>query len=334
MKIEMADTNLYKQLAEGIAAGESPIMPKIFEALVSEDEAKVMLAAAKPATVSELAEKTGFPEDRIEQMMVSLFDRGLIFKRRGDVIKYYRVKSVPQMHDSTVLTPGISREVLDLWKQYMKTEWPEYGQKIMDFLPGSLMRVIAVNEAIEPESQILAYDDVMKIIEEADIMSVTKCSCRVIDGACGKPLEVCMQVGRAAEYNIERGTGRQLSKEEAVKILKLCEEEGLVHVADNRQVVGHVICNCCQDCCLNWDVMKGPKKWVAPSRFEAAVDADLCTGCETCMDRCFFDAISLSDEDVAVIDSEKCLGCGVCTVTCPTEAIRLKEVRSAEFVPA
>ena len=116
--------------------------------------------------------------------------------------------------------------------------------------------------------------------------------------------------------------------------MKLSEEEGLVHVADNRQVVGHVICNCCSDCCLNWDVMKGPKKWVAPSRFEAVVDGDLCTGCETCLDRCFFDAISLNDEDIAVIDSEKCLGCGVCTVTCPTEAITLKEVRPADFVPA
>lgn len=330
----MVDIELCRQLAEGIGAGESPIMPKIFQALITEDEARVMLAAAKPTEVKELAEKTGLSEESIEAMMQSLFDRGLIFKRKGDVMKYYRVKSVPQMHDSTVLTPGIAREVLGLWKTYMKTEWPEYGQKIMDFLPGSLMRVIPVNEAIEPESQILAYEDVMKIIEGADVMSVTKCSCRVIDGACGKPLEVCMQVGRAAEYNIERGTGRAINKEEAIAILKLSEEEGLVHVADNRQVVGHVICNCCSDCCLNWDVMKGPKKWVAPSRFEAVVDGDLCTGCETCLDRCFFDAISLNDEDIALIDSEKCLGCGVCTVTCPTEAITLKEVRPADFVPA
>ncbi len=328
------DIELCRQLAEGIGAGESPLMPKIFQVLITEDEARVMLAAAKPTEVKELAEKTGLSEESIEAMMQSLFDRGLIFKRKGDVMKYYRVKSVPQMHDSTVLTPGIAQEVLDLWKAYMKTEWPEYGQKIMDFLPGSLMRVIPVNEAIEPESQILAYEDVMKIIEGADVMSVTKCSCRVIDGACGKPLEVCMQVGRAAEYNIERGTGRAINKEEAIAILKLSEEEGLVHVADNRQVVGHVICNCCSDCCLNWDVMKGPKKWVAPSRFEAVVDGDLCTGCETCLDRCFFDAISLNDEDIAVIDSEKCLGCGVCTVTCPTEAITLKEVRPADFVPA
>ena len=173
----------------------------------------------------------------------------------------------------------------------------------------------------------------IKIIENARTLSVTKCSCRVIDGACGKPLEVCMQVDRAAEYNIERGTGRALSKSEAIDILVMCEEEGLVHTADNRQVVGHVICNCCRDCCLNWSVMTGPKKWVAPSRFEAVVDPDLCTGCETCLERCFFDAITV-DDDLAAVDTEKCLGCGVCTVTCPTEALRLTETRAADFVPA
>ena len=329
----MVSIDVCRQLSEAIGVGQSPLMPKIFQALVNEDEAKVLLVAAPSATVEELAEKTGFSPAVIQDMMDSLFHRGLIFKsRKGDVLKYYRVKSVPQMHDSTVLTPDVSREVLDLWKAYMKEEWPVYGKQIMEVMPGSLMRVIPVNESIESGSRILAYDDVVKIIESAKTLTVTKCTCRVIDGACGLPLEVCMQVDRAAEYNLERGTGRKLTRDEALDILKLSAEAGLVHVADNQRVVGHVICNCCRDCCLNWDVMEGPKKWVAPSRFEAFVDEDACTGCETCIDRCFFDALSMKD-DVAVVDSEKCLGCGVCTIPCPTSAIELKEVRPQDFVP-
>jgi ferredoxin len=142
-----------------------------------------------------------------------------------------------------------------------------------------------------------------------------------------------MQVDRAAEYNLERGTGRALSKSEAIEIVKRCEEEGLVHVVDNRQVVGHVICNCCKDCCLNWSAMTGPKKWAAPSRFEAVVDPALCTGCETCLERCFFDAIAVNDA-LATVNAGKCMGCGVCAVSCPSEALRLKEVRPADFVPA
>lgn len=330
----MTDMTLCNELAKAIGAGESPLIPKLFEALVNDDEAKVMLLAAPPATAEELAQKSGLSEDTVLAMMDSLFHRGLIFKAtRGGDKKWYRVKSIPQMHDSTSLTPGISREVLDLWKTYMAEEWPTYGRAIMDAMPGAIMRVVPVNESIEPQSQILAYDDVVKIVEGARTLSVTKCSCRVISGTCTKPLEVCMQVDRAADYNIERGTGRELSKSEAIDLLKRCREEGLVHTVDNRQTVGHVICNCCNDCCLNWAVMKGPKNWVAPSRFEAVVDTELCSGCETCIERCFFDALSMAD-DLAAVNAEKCLGCGVCTVVCPTEALKLKEVRARDFVPA
>jgi ferredoxin/predicted transcriptional regulator len=330
----MADRILCRQLAEAVGAGESPLIQKIFEVLVKDDEAKVLLAAAPPATAEELGQKTGLPLETIKPMMESLFKKGLIFKsKKGEQMKYYRVKSIPQMHDSTVLTAGMSREVLDLWKAYMETDWREYGRKIMDLLPGPFVRVIPINEGITPESRILAYEDVAKIIENAKTLSVTRCSCRVIDGACGKPLEVCIQVDRAAEYNLERGTGRALSKGEAIEIVKMSEKEGLVHVVDNRQIVGHVICNCCKDCCLNWTLMAGPKKWVAPSRFEAVADPDLCTGCETCVERCFFDAITVKD-NLAVVDPGKCMGCGVCAVSCPTEALRLKEVRPADFVPA
>jgi len=330
----MADRVLCRQLAEAVSGESSPLIQKIFEALVNEDEAKVLLAAAPPATSEELAQKTGLPQGTIKTMMESLFNRGLIFKtKKGEQMKYYRVKNIPQMHDATVLTPGISREVLDLWKAYMEKEWPEYGRKIVDLLPGPFVRVIPINESIRPESRILAYEDVVKIIENAKTLSVTKCSCRVIDGSCGKPLEVCIQVDRAAEYNLERGTGRTLSRNEAIEIVKMSEKEGLVHVVDNRQVVGHVICNCCKDCCLNWTLMAGPKKWVSPSRFEAIADPDLCTGCETCLERCFFDAIAVKD-NLAIVDPGKCMGCGVCTVSCPTEALQLKEVRAADFVPA
>ncbi|NLX52676.1 MAG: 4Fe-4S binding protein [Deltaproteobacteria bacterium] len=330
----MTNATLCKKLAEAVGAGDSPLVPKIFEALVSDDEAKVLLLASPPATAEDLAQKSGLPLEAIETMMDSLFSRGLIFKAtRGGEKKFYRVKTIPQMHDSTSLTPGISRQILDLWKEYMEKEWPAYGGKIMEILPGSIMRVVPVNESVEVQSRVLAYEDVEKIVQDAKVLSVTNCSCRVISGNCDKPLEVCMQVDRAAEYNIERGTGRALSKSEAVEILKKCREEGLVHVVDNRQVVGHVICNCCKDCCLNWAVMKGPKKWVAPSRYEAFVDRDLCSGCEACLDRCFFDALSLEDE-LAIVDPEKCLGCGVCTVVCPTEALKLKETRPADFVPA
>ena len=142
-------------------------------------------------------------------------------------------------------------------------------------------------------------------------------------------------MNRAADYAIGRGTGRKLGSEEAIEILKMCEQQGLVHVSDNRKAVGHVICNCCDDCCINWASMTaGLKRFVAPSRFVAQPDAALCSSCETCLDACFFDAISMAGEnDTARVDPEKCMGCGLCVAACTSDAMSLREVRAPDFVP-
>lgn len=328
---------LHRQLAEAIGAGESELIPKIFESLVDESEAKVLLAAAPPATVEEIAEKSGIAQSEIESMIQPLFMKGLLFKsKKPDAMRYYRVRTVPQMHDATILYPDVSKETLALWKEYMSQEWPQYMKTIEAFIPKAVMRVIPVNAKLDARSRILAFDDVKTLIDEARHIAVTNCTCRVIDGACGKPLEVCMQLDKAADYALERGTGRQLTKEQAIDMLKMCEEAGLVHVSDNQRSVGHVICNCCSDCCMAWpSVRAGAGKFVLPSRFQAIVDSELCSGCETCLERCFFEALSMEGaNDTAAVDADKCMGCGLCIITCPEEALSLKETRSEDFVPA
>ncbi|MBU0736334.1 MAG: 4Fe-4S binding protein [Proteobacteria bacterium] len=332
----MTEKAVYQELAEGLGAGESRFIPGIFESLTSEDEARVLLAASPPATVEELAEKTGIGESEIEGMVGPLFDKGLMFKSKKESgIRYYRVRNLLQMHDATAVMLDPPREMLDLWREFMAREFDDYSRKIEEVLPSPVIRVIPVNITIEAKTQILAFDDIKNIVNEARSLAVTPCSCRVIDGKCGKSLDVCIQINKAADYAIERGTGRKLEKEETLEILKRCEEEGLVHVGNNQRAPGHVICNCCSDCCLNWpSVRTGLKKFVVPSRFTATVDSELCSSCEACLERCYFDAITLEgDGDTAIVNSEKCMGCGLCTVTCPEEAISFDEVRPAEFVP-
>jgi len=80
---------VYQELAEGLGAGESKFIPGIFESLTSEDEARVLLAASPPATIEELAKKTGSDEAEIEGMVGPLFDKGLIFKSKKETgIRY------------------------------------------------------------------------------------------------------------------------------------------------------------------------------------------------------------------------------------------------------
>jgi Pyruvate/2-oxoacid:ferredoxin oxidoreductase delta subunit len=116
-------------------------------------------------------------------------------------------------------------------------------------------------------------------------------------------------------------------------MLKMCEEEGLVHTVMNTKALGHVICNCCDDCCINWPgPLTSEINFAAPSRFTSVVDKDICSGCEACLERCYFEAITM-EEDIAVISKTKCMGCGLCSVTCPDEAITFREVRDEAFIP-
>ncbi|RJQ73215.1 MAG: 4Fe-4S ferredoxin [Desulfobacteraceae bacterium] len=332
----MSAQTLYQQLAAAVGAGDSKYIPQIFEILTDEKAARLLLAASPPATVQELAGKAGLSEAEIEQRVGPLFSKGLLFKsKKADGTRYYRVRQVIQMHDATAVALDAPRAMLDLWKTYMAEEFPTYNRMVEEVLPRAAVRVVPVNQPVTAQSQILAFDDIRNIVEQARSLAVTACSCRRIDGSCGKPVEVCFQLDKAADYSIERGTGRPIDKEEVLKLIRQCEQEGLIHVSDNTRAPGHVICNCCSDCCLFWTSFKtGLGKFVAPSRFSARVDAERCSACETCLERCYFDAIAMQGEnDTALVNPDKCMGCGLCQVTCPEEAIALKEVRPEAFIP-
>jgi Fe-S-cluster-containing hydrogenase component 2 len=51
------------------------------------------------------------------------------------------------------------------------------------------------------------------------------------------------------------------------------------------------------------------------------VNKDECTGCETCIEACPLEAISMVDEK-AVINQDDCTECGTCIGECPAEAIK------------
>jgi Pyruvate/2-oxoacid:ferredoxin oxidoreductase delta subunit len=332
----MSEKSLYQQLAEAVGAGESKYIRQILETLADEAEARLLIAASPPGTVEELAERSGLEKERVEQMIDPLFAKGLLFKsKKPEGTRYYRFRHLLQLHDATGVMVDPPPRMLALWKAFTEEEFDDYSRMMEEALPDPVLRVIPVNVSVEPVSRVMAFDDIREVVANAKNLAVTPCSCRVIDGACGKPLDVCVQIDKAADYAIERGTGRKIDKDEALSIMKMSEEEGLIHVSDNRRSPGHIICNCCSDCCVNWSsVRKGLGKFVVPSRFTAKVDESLCSSCETCVERCQFDAIEMAGEnDTASIIEEKCMGCGVCLVTCPEEALSLAETRPEDFIP-
>jgi heterodisulfide reductase subunit A-like polyferredoxin len=79
-------------------------------------------------------------------------------------------------------------------------------------------------------------------------------------------------------------------------------------------------------------------KFWAKSRFLAHIDQHVCTGCQTCVERCMFDAIEMvkvpgSKKLKAKVDPEKCYGCGVCVLKCKPEALSMETARPLEHIP-
>jgi Pyruvate/2-oxoacid:ferredoxin oxidoreductase delta subunit len=145
-----------------------------------------------------------------------------------------------------------------------------------------------------------------------------------LDQGCDKPIEVCFYFGANGQFFVDRDMARWVSQEEALEIHARCEAAGLVSQPDNTQKP-IVMCHCCGDCCVP---LKAIKKQPRPaeavvSNYFAAVDSELCDGCETCLDRCQMEAIAI-EEETAVVNTDRCIGCGLCVTTCPTEALALE----------
>jgi ferredoxin len=327
------EKTIYEQMTDKIFLTGSKIIPQLFEMIADNDEARLLMAM--PGSPDELSKDLGKTPEETEAMCRTLYVKGLAFKSMRDgVTKFKMCRDLVQFHDGTILWPEATKAFHDLWQTFMETEWPTYARMITKVVPTAFTRVIAVEESVDPgKQQVLDMDSVNRIIDTSDALAVTRCTCRVIAHKCDMPVEACIQVGNAARYTLDRGTGRAISKQEARDIIKECERKGLVHVTMNKSHVGHFICNCCECCCQTLPLIISERlNLTAPSRFCAQVNADLCSGCGTCVDRCKFNAIELKD-DIATITEDFCLGCGLCHVTCPENAITLVEKRPADFIP-
>jgi Pyruvate/2-oxoacid:ferredoxin oxidoreductase delta subunit len=335
----MADA--YIVLAERLGYAGSERLRKLLRRLMDKEEAEI--AASLPCPVAELAQKLGKQEDQVNQILKGLFETGVIFMTSKG---YQFARDVFQLHDATACDVRSDkvwgRELLDLWEDFCQVEWYADWAKMVQTWRMPLWRVIPATKAISKGTRLLPSEDVEAILDKATRFALANCSCRRIATRCDLPVEVCLQVNRAAEYAITRGTGKELTKDEAMKIMDVAEEAGLIHSVYNGSVVTNVICNCCADCCVFYYPLAKCgvlEKGVAKSRFQAEVDKAACKGCQTCVEKCPFEAVEMvkiSGEKKlkAQVSSEKCFGCGVCAVGCESGAIRLVEVRPPEYIPA
>jgi Fe-S-cluster-containing hydrogenase component 2 len=192
-------------------------------------------------------------------------------------------------------------------------------------------RYIPVGQSLTPELQAVYPLHMMEsVIEKAQVIALAHCPCRVAYGLAGKscehPTEVCMKFDEMARYVIDHGLAKEITREEALDVIKLTEEAGLVHFVDNSEGEIKHNCNCCGCACWNVGNIKRrkiPRDVIMATYFMRETDEDVCEQCGACADICPVDALEMGDGP-PVVDEEWCIGCGVCATVCPSGAVTMK----------
>jgi len=325
-------SNVYERLRErldmfpqGFPKTESGVELEILQHLFAPNEAEIILHLRPfPEKVADIAERAGKDKTELGETLYGMSRRGLIwrYKAPDDELYYFLIPWVVGIWEHQL--NNLTQENIELYEKYFEEGMvpAQRNRKIGGF------RVIPVEKEIEGSTEIQPYEKVSQIIESSTRFAVADCICRkesrMAGKGCDKLLEACMSFGAAADFYIENGLGREISKEEAKKILVKAEEDGLIHCSTNSAGNKTFICNCCGCCCKSLALVTkyGNPQAIVRSNYYATKDQETCITCGTCVERCQVNAIQI-ENDYTVIDRDRCIGCGLCASTCPTGSITM-----------
>jgi len=315
-----------------IGLPDSPEIREFLSLFLSADEA--LLASKFPlreATAQEMAERTGWPEERAAGILESLALKGAVLDFPMEGERYWLLSpSVVGFVEFSLMKvhAGIPiQRLAELLERYTENElWKEvFGSTTPP------VRAL-VGADIPVTSRAMTYAQVVEVVRSSKRFAFQTCFCRNKERLLGRPCQAashedtCMALGLAADFVIRRGFGREASAEELLARVRELGRKGLIHITDNVRDKPGFICNCCGCCCglLAGIRRMGLKNAVAPTPLLLAVDPGKCSGCGACAKTCQIQAVEVREKKAHALE-ERCLGCGSCLRVCPAGALSLKE---------
>jgi ferredoxin len=335
--------NIFKAIDEGPQMAPktdgkpSKTFLEFLKLLYSEKEAEIVqhikIGTKNFKTTAVLAELTGQSENEVKETLAGVCKNG----RLVDFMGNYMLPPIPSILNNHMFyeeTKPDDLQAAELYQTfYIKDGYYKYYES--SAMGTQIMRVVSVDRTLHPEQTILDSENAHKIIEAANKIQLVPCPCRTrtekmeVRECKDTPVGCCIMLNTAASFFENAGLGKNANKEETIKYFDQMQDYGLVPISENFNDMNHtIICLCCDCCCSQ---VRGRTRWenpesIAPSNFVAEATHD-CIMCGECVDKCFFEAITLNDEqEKAVVDADKCMGCGVCAVACDQESIKLKRV--------
>jgi NAD-dependent dihydropyrimidine dehydrogenase PreA subunit len=317
------------RLPNGFPRTPSGVELRLLARLATPEEASLAALLGREAEpYQRVAERAGLEPDAARRRLVDLAKRGLAWVSKGDgELRFRLAPFIVGLWESRV--DEIDHDVVHLFEAYMHAG----GAKGIMGVEPALHRVVPGHAAVKTE-RILPYEDVRALIEAAASFHVQDCICRkeqdIAGGRkCDFPLANCLGLSPVARKPVPG----DITRGEALALLDECERLGLVHTVANVKAGVSYVCNCCGCCC---GILRGITEFglagsMAAAAYRAAVDADACTGCGACVERCQVAAIAVRD-GVAVVDAARCIGCGLCVSGCAPGATRLERLPDTEAV--
>ncbi len=312
----------------------------LLKEMFSPTEAQVALAIPNDlpplavAGIEDISARTDLPPSTVAAALESMAGRNILYTApTAEGSRGYALLQVGYGLPQTFFWKGkqddTAKKMAKLVLNYFKVP---ITQKIYGGVRTKSFKYSPANMSIKiPMQGVMPNEQIGSIVDAATKIAVAHCPCRMSAKILGRTdcphsLEVCVKYDEMAEFVIDKGLAREISKDEAHQIMKDSEEEGLVHMVDN--TLGQIkhTCNCCGHYCWNVGIIrrrKIPRDQLMAVYFIRETQLDECIGCGACAEICPVDAVEMIEEKPRV-DHNWCIGCGVCAIQCPTGVISIR----------